>query len=97
MITIYLFQNTDNTPPQIECPRDVEVDTIQFESIAFVDWELPKVTDNSEEMPFLYTIPYVKSPNYFPIGKNEIKYVAKDLENNEASCLFTITVRGDCY
>uniref|UniRef100_A0A3B3T3R4 Sushi, von Willebrand factor type A, EGF and pentraxin domain-containing protein 1 n=1 Tax=Paramormyrops kingsleyae TaxID=1676925 RepID=A0A3B3T3R4_9TELE len=80
-------------PPQITCPPDVVVETIERRALANVSWASPRVQDNSgEEQVTVQVMPILTQPQMFPIGEERVTYTATDQAGNQANCSFGVTV-----
>ncbi|XP_043916972.1 sushi, von Willebrand factor type A, EGF and pentraxin domain-containing protein 1 isoform X2 [Protopterus annectens] len=82
----------DTEPPEIICPNNIEVETLEHQNFAQVFWSHPKVKDNSGEEVSIQSIPPFSPPYQFPIGEMMIAYTATDKAKNTASCSFNINV-----
>ena len=84
----------DNVPPRISCPPDVLTSSFAGATSYGVRWEEPKVSDNSGRE--VSVTPSIPMGSRFPIGVTEVIYTATDFSGNNATCSFTVTVRGGC-
>ncbi|XP_070536967.1 hyalin-like [Ptychodera flava] len=81
----------DIEPPVFtNCPNDMTVDTSQGMNAAYVSWTPANATDNSGVTPYVSTTSQPGST--FPIGNTTVIYTAIDASDNQAECIFTITV-----
>ncbi|XP_072114251.1 sushi, von Willebrand factor type A, EGF and pentraxin domain-containing protein 1 [Mobula birostris] len=78
--------------PQISCPREVKVETLEHQKTANVSWLIPEANDNSGDQVFLQVTPAVVPPHLFPIGEITITYTAMDKTGNKANCSLIIKV-----
>ena len=77
----------------ITCPPNQTVNTEQSKAYAFVSWTDPQVTDNSGQIPTI-TCDAV-SGNQFGIGETGVTCQAVDPTGNQATCTFTVNVKGN--
>ncbi|XP_078251223.1 sushi, von Willebrand factor type A, EGF and pentraxin domain-containing protein 1 isoform X2 [Rhinoraja longicauda] len=82
----------DIEPPQISCPKEVKVQTLEHQKMANAIWLIPEANDNSEDQVLLQVTPAVIPPHLFPIGEITITYTATDKTGNKANCSFNIKV-----
>ncbi|KAG5311324.1 SVEP1 protein, partial [Acromyrmex insinuator] len=82
----------DKTPPSLECPADVIEETEKGQSYAYVNWTVPKVTDNTDASPIIWTKPHIVLPWKIKIGTRIVVYVAQDASGNKARCKFKVKV-----
>ena len=85
---------SDDTPPVLSCPDNIEVTADAEEGSRAVTWAVPVPVDNSALRPVLTSDPAVESGTTFSIGTTTITYTAEDLSQNVATCTFTIKVIG---
>ncbi|CAG5134438.1 unnamed protein product, partial [Candidula unifasciata] len=85
-------QCVDETPPVLDCPRNVEVVADEFTDMTEVIWTAPVPVDNSGFRPVLTSEPAVTPGSRFPIGTTYVTYKAEDLSQNVAKCRFFIRV-----
>ena len=87
---------TDNEVPTVKCPAEVQ--EITSEEKVYIIFDNVVATDNLGEPTISYTISGEEIPadNLFPADgePKEIFATAKDSFNNEASCTYTLTVKG---
>ena len=86
---------TDITPPQIDCPADVVVNSDPGLYYATLDLNMPKGKDNSGIPPSMSSIPVLTSKMKFKIGSTSVSVQATDVTGNVGKCTFSITVKGD--
>ncbi|XP_072026183.1 uncharacterized protein [Amphiura filiformis] len=80
----------DEEQPQLQCPHDITVETLETESMAAANWERIEADDNSGGGVIVTAEP--PSGTRFQIGINSVSVIAVDSSNNEASCAFIVTV-----
>ncbi|XP_072025661.1 uncharacterized protein [Amphiura filiformis] len=80
----------DEEQPQLQCPDDITVETLETESMAAANWERIEADDNSGGGVIVTAEP--PSGTRFEIGINSVSVIAVDSSNNEASCVFSVTV-----
>ncbi|RKS42742.1 gliding motility-associated-like protein, partial [Gillisia mitskevichiae] len=83
---------TDEEPPTILCPANIDMDVDQGICGAVVTFETPIATDNSN---FEVTITQTAGPTsgeVFPVGTTTVTFTATDSAGNSASCSFDVTV-----
>ncbi|XP_067839671.1 sushi, von Willebrand factor type A, EGF and pentraxin domain-containing protein 1 [Heptranchias perlo] len=78
--------------PQIHCPEDVKVETLEHQKTANVSWLIPETKDNSGDEVSFQVTPALVPPHLFPIGEITITYTAVDKTGNKANCSFKIKV-----
>eukprot|EP00095_Tigriopus_kingsejongensis_P000543 maker-scaffold212_size255419-snap-gene-0.10 protein:Tk00543 transcript:maker-scaffold212_size255419-snap-gene-0.10-mRNA-1 annotation:"hypothetical protein BRAFLDRAFT_103549" len=92
--SVQITRCVDNTPPEIECPRDLEFEAAPDRHFAVVDLPLPTATDNSGISPTVISLPVLTSEAMkLKIGVSTILISASDLSGNRAKCVFNVTVR----
>uniref|UniRef100_UPI00398EE43F sushi, von Willebrand factor type A, EGF and pentraxin domain-containing protein 1 n=1 Tax=Pristiophorus japonicus TaxID=55135 RepID=UPI00398EE43F len=82
----------DIAVPQIICPEEVKIETLEHQKTANVTWLTPEANDNSGDEVSLQVTPAVVPPHLFPIGEITITYTAVDKSGNKANCSFNIKV-----
>ncbi|XP_018392761.1 PREDICTED: sushi, von Willebrand factor type A, EGF and pentraxin domain-containing protein 1-like [Cyphomyrmex costatus] len=82
----------DKTPPSLECPAEIAEETEKGQSYAYVNWTVPKVTDNADASPILWTKPHIVLPWKAKIGTRVVTYVAQDASGNKARCKFKVKI-----
>ncbi|KAM0734376.1 Sushi, von Willebrand factor type A, EGF and pentraxin domain-containing protein 1 [Formica fusca] len=85
-------QCVDKMPPLIKCPSDIVAETVKGRNYAYVNWTIPKVTDNADASPILWTKPYIVLPWKVKIGTRIVMYIAQDANGNKARCKFKVKV-----
>ena len=88
---IFLFLlPTDNEAPKVSnCPIEIFETTTQ--NTKAVSWALPTFTDNVG----VTSVSATKNPgDTFDQGTTNVKYTAKDAENNQAFCEFPVVVKS---
>lgn len=94
-MSVKRISNTiDKTPPSLECPAEIVEETEKGQSYAYVNWTVPKVTDNADASPIVWTKPHIVLPWKAKIGTRIVVYVAQDTSGNKARCKFKIKVLG---
>jgi hypothetical protein len=88
------FSPTDESPPYIQCPQNIDVSANPDSDTTEVTWAVPVAVDNSGFIPVLTSDPAVVPPARFPIGVTAVTYRAEDLSENVAKCKFYVTVNG---
>lgn len=81
---------TDDQPPQIACPEDLEVNTDEGICGATVNLGI-SATDNCTQAT-LTQLDGLADGSLFPIGPTDFRYEALDAESNRSECRFTLTV-----
>lgn len=97
IIQLYFERNVDKMPPLIKCPSDIVAETVKGRNYAYVNWTIPKVTDNADASPILWTKPYIVLPWKVKIGTRIVMYIAQDANGNKARCKFKVKVLGKLY
>ncbi|XP_076181652.1 sushi, von Willebrand factor type A, EGF and pentraxin domain-containing protein 1 isoform X2 [Ptiloglossa arizonensis] len=82
----------DETPPLIVCPSDIVTWSLPKRNYAYVNWTTPTVADNADELPLIWSKPYVTFPWKVKIGTRTVVYVAQDSAGNKARCKFKVKV-----
>ena len=90
---IFLISFLDKEPPNITCPKDMEVIKTGPGHTTVVHWHPPTADDNSGGHVVLFTESVAGSG--FTVGRHQITYKATDPSGNKASCTFTITVSSE--
>ncbi|XP_070537263.1 hyalin-like [Ptychodera flava] len=80
---------TDDEPPTILCPENIDVAPEPGEATAVANWSHPNATDNSG---YVTVTSDYQSGTEFSIGSTSIHYNASDPSGNEDSCQFNVTV-----
>ena len=90
---IFTVTINDVEDPEFEdCPGSVVVDTDPNLCTATIGWNAPTATDNCE----LQEVGGTHDPGFaFPLGDTEVVYTATDVNNNTATCTFTVTVNDN--
>ncbi|KAK6627094.1 hypothetical protein RUM44_009571 [Polyplax serrata] len=83
----------DNKKPRVTyCPESFEVTLSEKDRNEVITWKEPVFVDNVRIDHIFKT----REPgSSFSVGKHNIRYVATDPSGNQATCAFTITVRGE--
>jgi len=82
---------SEDVPPMIDCPEDIEVDNDQGLCGAVVSYDTPVGTDNCDGAVTLLT-EGLPSGSEFPVGSTTVTYQVTDLSGNTESCSFDVTV-----
>lgn len=82
---------TEEEPPVITCPEDIEIDAEAGTCQAIVNYDLPEATDDCGEVS-LTLIDGLGPGESFPIGSTTVSYQAQDEQGNTAVCSFEVTV-----
>ncbi|XP_038074659.1 mucin-3A-like isoform X2 [Patiria miniata] len=91
--TVTVTVSNDNTLPVISnCPSNIARATDTGLATASVTWTAPTATDDQGAVTLTSDI----SPGFaFPIGMTEVTYTAIDGNNNQVTCVFTVTVTDE--
>ncbi|XP_038055943.1 mucin-17-like [Patiria miniata] len=91
--TVTITVSNDNTLPVISnCPSNIARATDTGLATASVTWTAPTATDDQGAVTLTSDI----SPGFaFPIGMTEVTYTAIDGNNNQVTCVFTVTVTDE--
>jgi large repetitive protein len=83
---------TDFTKPVLtRCPTNISL--VSIDSCTFVNWTAPTATDNCG----IPTVTASKERNTcFKLGVTTVTYTAKDMNNNSATCAFTVSITKPC-
>ena len=93
--TCSFFVNvTDDEDPVIICPDVIERTTDLDLCTAYIEYELPIVTDNCGSY-ILEQTAGLTSGSYFNVGTTTNTFVATDASGNSSECSFTVTVNDD--
>jgi HYR domain len=84
---------TDNTPPTIACPANVNVVPQSGAQCATVNFQTPAGSDNCSFVTSACTPP---SGSCFPLGTTTVTCKATDGSGNMATCSFTVAVFNVC-
>ena len=76
----------------IACPVNQTVNTEPSKAYSSVSWTDPQVTDNSGQIPTI--ICDAESGSHFGIGETEVTCQAVDPTGNQATCTFTVKIKG---
>ncbi|MCB9230337.1 MAG: HYR domain-containing protein [Bacteroidia bacterium] len=82
---------SDLEKPQINCPKDIQVQTLPGATTAKVEFAPATATDNCSIKEIAQTVG-PKSGSEFQSGKTEITYLASDASGNTSNCTFTVNV-----
>ena len=86
----YLF--IDVEAPKICCPSEFSINSTMTAALI---WNRPKTTDNSGQVSTVTCS--LESGSQFEIGATEVHCDALDSSGNQATCAFTVQVKGDAY
>ena len=75
------------------CPNNRSLETIFGQPYAVVNWPDPEATDNSKQN--LTITCEAESGSQFRIGETEVICQAMDAAGNQATCVFTIKIKGN--
>ena len=84
---------TDNEDPVITCPANQTVNTELSQAHSSAVWADPQVTDNSGQIPTITCD--AESGSQFEIGETEVICQAVDPAGNQATCTFTVEIKGN--
>ena len=79
----------------ITCPVNQTVNTQPSKAYASVSWTDPQVTDNSGQIPTITCD--AESGSQFGIGEAEVTCQAVDPTGNQATCTFTVKIKGRLF
>jgi hypothetical protein len=82
----------DDVPPEVDCPENIEVENLEDECYAVVEFDEPTGTDNCSEEVTVEQTEGLESGDQFPVGVTTQTYILSDEYENETTCSFTITV-----
>uniref|UniRef100_A0A8C8AQF1 Sushi, von Willebrand factor type A, EGF and pentraxin domain-containing protein 1 n=1 Tax=Otus sunia TaxID=257818 RepID=A0A8C8AQF1_9STRI len=82
----------DIEAPRIQCPENIEAETLEHHNSANITWQVPTAEDNSGDEVSVHVTPAFIPPFLLPIGEVAITYTAADKSGNEASCTFSVKV-----
>ncbi len=83
---------TDNEPPTIVCPANVDMNVDAGVCGAVVSFETPSASDNSGLDVTVTQTAGPASGEVFPVGTTTVTFTATDAAGNSASCSFDVTV-----
>ncbi|WP_217179230.1 HYR domain-containing protein [Gillisia limnaea] len=86
---------TDNDPPTILCPANIDMDVDAGICGAVVSFETPTATDNSGQEVTVTQTAGPASGEVFPVGTTTVTFTATDAAGNTASCSFDVTVNDN--
>ncbi|MFM1930993.1 MAG: hypothetical protein RL226_296, partial [Bacteroidota bacterium] len=81
----------DTEAPGIVCPDNITVSNDEGLCGAFVNYNMPQVTDNCE-VADLQLIEGIASGEIFPVGVTELTFEVTDIYGNTSECSMTVTV-----
>ncbi len=79
----------DDTPPNLTCPADINVNVQSTQKCAVVNYTTPAANDNCPGATVTCSPP---SGTCFPTGTTTVTCTATDASKNTATCSFTVTV-----
>lgn len=85
---------TDTQRPTIDCPGTTMAYAGSGQTTSRVSWDLPTVTDNSNEVLSAEQIEGLPPGADFSRGSHVIKYEVSDSRGNTARCSFSVVVQG---
>ena len=82
----------DNEPPEfVVIPGNINITTEAGESFGIASWDIPMVSDNSDN----FTLQSTHQPgDMFDIGPTTVIYTLTDPAGNTVTASFTVFVRG---
>lgn len=81
-------------PEIYECPNTIHKYANRYNTPVIVTWKEPKAKDNSNIVKLTQTMGNT-SGSLFSVGRNEIRYQAKDGNGNKSPyCIFWVEVEG---
>ena len=83
----------DPEAPVVSCPANQTVNTEPSQAYARVSWTDPQVTDNSGQISTITCD--AESESQFGIGETEVTCQVVDPTGNQATCTFTVNVKGN--
>ncbi|TXD92307.1 tandem-95 repeat protein, partial [Gillisia hiemivivida] len=83
---------TDEEPPTIVCPSNIDMDVDQGVCGAVVSFETPIAIDNSDLDVTVTQTAGPASGEVFPVGTTTVTFTATDAAGNQASCSFDVTI-----
>lgn len=87
----FLLGGVDTTPPVIQCPSDIVVQTTPGHCNAIVHFDV-SATDDRPEVVISCT---PASGSVFPVGTTAVACTATDAAGNTSQCSFTVTVEDN--
>ena len=82
----------DNIPPEVDCPANIEVEALEDECYAVVEFDEPTGIDDCSEEVAVEQVEGLESGSQFPVGVSTQKFLISDENGNETTCEFTVTV-----
>ncbi|WP_010232488.1 HYR domain-containing protein, partial [Gillisia marina] len=86
---------SDEEPPTITCPADIDQDVDQGVCGAVVNYSLPTASDNDGTPINVVLVSGPASGETFPVGTTTVTYSATDAAGNSAECSFDVTVNDN--
>ncbi len=84
----------DVEPPVIDCQDDVTFETAPDECVAYAFFDPPTASDNCDFVPDFIQTPDLPNGDY-PIGTTTVTFYVYDINGNEGTCSFTVTVEDN--
>ncbi|MDT0678221.1 HYR domain-containing protein [Autumnicola musiva] len=84
----------DNEAPELSCPSDISENAEAGICGAVVEFEMPQVLDNNENVSVEQTAGPA-SGEIFPVGTTTVSFTVTDEAGNIAECSFTVTISDD--
>eukprot|EP00051_Salpingoeca_urceolata_P027566 m.482070 g.482070 ORF g.482070 m.482070 type:complete len:3234 (-) comp22424_c0_seq1:122-9823(-) len=81
----------DTQAPSLTCPEDLIVRVPALVTESKATWAAPAVTDNGD---IVSIISEPAENSTFPFGTTTVTYTATDSADNDATCTFTVSVKG---
>ncbi|MFT6353528.1 MAG: gliding motility-associated-like protein [Cryomorphaceae bacterium] len=82
---------TEEEPPVITCPEDIQVANDLDACAAIVNYDLPTASDDCGDVTITF-ISGIASGESFPVGITTVTYEAEDEQGNTATCSFDVEV-----
>lgn len=82
---------TEEEPPVITCPEDIQVANDLDACAAIVNYDLPTATDDCGDVTITF-ISGIASGESFPVGITTVTYEAEDEQGNTSTCSFDVEV-----
>lgn len=87
----------DTSRPDLQCPSPVVAYADRGETSTRVTWDEPVTTDNSGAAVPVQKVAGPEIGTFLEAGYYTVRYVATDDAGNEASCQFSVLVRGERF
>ena len=92
LISVSVDLRPDTQPPTVQCPSNVNAVAEKGKTSATVNWNQPRVTDNSGLLPNLVTS--MTPPIILNQGSYTVTATAFDSQGLSSTCSFTVSVTG---